>query len=189
MLAWRWSSNIEICCHNKILIFINCCCVLTLSLKHFVSPLEFKHNRMSLIKIKLWWSCWSLGELWWNLTLCGCHQYNLRHRYPTHCNLKWVSYTGYFIMFSIITNIYNKKTKGPTLMVLFTATGKLKKFFFWQLEMFDMCTTGDTAHIDTIIKFLPHKCQRGCIDILHCCNDLSLGSTSTSHQCNVTSLT
>jgi hypothetical protein len=32
-------------------------------------------------------------------------------------------------MFSIITNIYNKKTKGPTLMELFTATGKLNKFF------------------------------------------------------------
>ena len=31
-------------------------------------------------------------------------------------------------MFSVITNIYNKKTKGPTLMELFTATGKLKKF-------------------------------------------------------------
>jgi hypothetical protein len=39
------------------------------------------------------------------------------------------AYTGRFIMFSIITNIYNKKTKGPTLMELFTATGKLKKFF------------------------------------------------------------
>ena len=60
-------------------------------------------------------------------------------------------------MFSVITNIYNKKTKGPTLMELFTATGKLKKFFFfWQLEMFDVCTTGDTAHIDKIFKLLPH---------------------------------
>jgi len=29
----------------------------------------------------------------------------------------------------MITNIYNKKTKGPTLMELFTATGKVKKFF------------------------------------------------------------
>jgi hypothetical protein len=38
--------------------------------------------------------------------------------------------TGRFIMFSMITNIYNKKTKGPTLMELFTAIGKLKKFFF-----------------------------------------------------------
>jgi hypothetical protein len=32
-------------------------------------------------------------------------------------------------MFSVITRTYNKKTKGPTLMELFTATGKLKKFF------------------------------------------------------------
>jgi hypothetical protein len=31
-------------------------------------------------------------------------------------------------MFSLITNIYNKKTKGPTLMELLTATGKLKTF-------------------------------------------------------------
>jgi hypothetical protein len=36
---------------------------------------------------------------------------------------------GCFIMFCMITNIYNKKTKGPTLMEFFTATGKLKKFF------------------------------------------------------------
>jgi hypothetical protein len=54
-------------------------------------------------------------------------------------------------MFSVITNIYNKKTKRSTLMELFTPTGKLKKFF-WQLEMFDVCTTDDTAHIDTILK-------------------------------------
>ena len=33
-------------------------------------------------------------------------------------------------MFSMIINIYNKKTKGPTLLELFTATGRLKKFFF-----------------------------------------------------------
>jgi hypothetical protein len=31
-------------------------------------------------------------------------------------------------MFSVITNIYNKKTKGPILMGFFTATEKL--FFF-----------------------------------------------------------
>jgi hypothetical protein len=42
-------------------------------------------------------------------------------------------------------------------MELFTTTGKLKKFFlFLQLEMFDVCITGDTAHIDTVFKFLPH---------------------------------
>jgi hypothetical protein len=37
--------------------------------------------------------------------------------------------TGRFIMFPVITNIYNKKTKGSTVMEFFTATGKLKKFF------------------------------------------------------------
>ena len=58
-------------------------------------------------------------------------------------------------MFSVITNIYNKKTKGPTLMELFTAKGKRKKFL-WQLEMFGVCTTCETAHIDKIFNFLPH---------------------------------
>jgi hypothetical protein len=33
-------------------------------------------------------------------------------------------YTRRFIMFSVITNIYNYKTKGPISMELFTATGK-----------------------------------------------------------------
>ena len=32
-------------------------------------------------------------------------------------------------MFSVITNIYKKKTKGSTLIEFFIATGKLKKFF------------------------------------------------------------
>jgi hypothetical protein len=48
--------------------------------------------------------------------------------------------TGLFIMFSVVTNIYNKKTKGPTLMEFFTATGKLKNIFFNFLQpgMFDV---------------------------------------------------
>ena len=45
-----------------------------------------------------------------------CFQYN-------------IYYTGRFIIFSVITNICNKKTKGPTLTELFTATGKLEKHF------------------------------------------------------------
>jgi hypothetical protein len=40
-------------------------------------------------------------------------------------------------MLSVITNIYNKKTKGPTLMELFTTTENWKTFF-WQLEIFDV---------------------------------------------------
>ena len=52
-------------------------------------------------------------------------------------------------MFSVITNIYNKKTKGPTLKEFFTATGKNEKvFFFWQLEMFDVCRVTRVAHIE-----------------------------------------
>jgi hypothetical protein len=43
-----------------------------------------------------------------------------------HTNMR--GYTGRFIMFSVITNINNKKTKGPILMELFTATENLKKF-------------------------------------------------------------
>jgi hypothetical protein len=44
-------------------------------------------------------------------------------------------------------------------MELFTATGKLKKFFFLQLAIFDVCIMGDRAHIDTIFKLLPHTHQ------------------------------
>jgi hypothetical protein len=36
---------------------------------------------------------------------------------------KMQNYTGPFTMFSVITNIYNNKTKGPTLMEFFTTTG------------------------------------------------------------------
>jgi hypothetical protein len=49
---------------------------------------------------------------------------------------------------SLITNIYNKKTKGPTLMELFTDMGKLKKVFFLQLEMFDVCCVTRGEHIE-----------------------------------------
>jgi len=65
-------------------------------------------------------------------------------------------HTGCFIIFSVITNIYNKKIKGPTIMELFTATGKLKKFIFLTTIDVRCVHRGDTAHIDTIFKFLPH---------------------------------
>ena len=55
-------------------------------------------------------------------------------------------YTGRFKIFSVITNIYNKKTKGPTLMELFTATGKLKKFFFFDNYRCSMCAPRVTRH-------------------------------------------
>jgi hypothetical protein len=40
------------------------------------------------------------------------------------------THTERFIMFSVITKNYKKKTKGPTLMELLTVTGKIKKYFF-----------------------------------------------------------
>jgi hypothetical protein len=93
------------------------------------------------------------------LQLCSVHRnsftFTLAHIVLNFLNLFLSKYTGRFIMFSVITNIYNKKNKEHTLMELFTAIGKLKKFF-WQLETFDVCTTGDKAHIDMIFKFLPH---------------------------------
>ena len=49
----------------------------------------------------------------------------------------------------MITNIYNLPQWNCSQQ-------REKWFFWWQLEMFDVYTTGDTAHIDTIFKFLPH---------------------------------
>jgi len=86
--------------------------------------------------------------------------------HSANCPYSFVNlhYTGHFIMFSMITNIYNKKTKGPTLMELFTASQPQEnwKSFFWQLEMFNVYMMGDMAHIDMIFKFLPHTHQHGC---------------------------
>jgi hypothetical protein len=59
-------------------------------------------------------------------------------------------------MFSMITNIYNKKTKGPTLMELFTVTGKLKKFFFFFFYMFDVCRVSRGGYIVHLL-FLKKK--------------------------------
>jgi hypothetical protein len=53
-------------------------------------------------------------------------------------------------------------------MELFTVRGKLNNFFL-QLEMFDVCTMGDTAHIDKIFKFLQHTHQHWCIAIVSMC--------------------
>ena len=75
-------------------------------------------------------------------------------------------------MFSLITNIYNKKNQRTYLNGIVHSHRKTEKVsFLLQLEMFDVCTTGDTAHTDTISKFLPQTCQHGFVDIFHCCND------------------
>ena len=73
------------------------------------------------------WIGWSSRQLWKIRQNQPPGSINHCHRATTQLQL---INTGCFIMFSVITNIYNKKTKRPTLMELFTATGKLKKFFF-----------------------------------------------------------
>jgi hypothetical protein len=53
----------------------------------------------------------------------GCPLQTQQHSYASYddrCNVD-VKTTPKYIMFSVITNIYNKKTKGPTLMEFFTA--------------------------------------------------------------------
>ena len=64
-------------------------------------------------------------------------------------------------MSCVITNIYNKKTKGPTLMELFTATRKLKKVFDnWRCSM---CAPRVTRHTSIrYSSFMPHTRQHGC---------------------------
>ena len=47
-------------------------------------------------------------------------------------------------MSSVITDIYNKKTKGPTLMELLTATRK--PIFFWDNWRCSMSVPGVTLH-------------------------------------------
>jgi hypothetical protein len=87
-------------------------------------------------------------------------------------------------MFSVITEFFYKEPNGPTLIESCTATGQRKKFFC-QLEMFDVCTTGDTAHIDTIFMYLPHTRQHGYIDILPCCNNPCRWVSEVTWQCSV----
>jgi hypothetical protein len=64
-------------------------------------------------------------------------------------------------MFFVITNLYNKKKQRTYLNWIVHSHRETEKVF-WQLEMFDVCTT---AHIRTIFKFLSHTRQHGYIDI------------------------
>jgi hypothetical protein len=60
------------------------------------------------------------------------YSYNTNNNCRPHTWYKYYYFewnTARFIMFSVVTNIHNNKIKGPSLMELFTVTGKLKKFF------------------------------------------------------------
>jgi hypothetical protein len=90
------------------------------------------------------------------VTTFGNEFFNIKVCFISSSNFVWNTWR--FIMSSVITNIYNKKTKGPTLRELFTVTRNLKKFFFWQLEMFDVCTAGDTAHSCVVRTWISYRC-------------------------------
>jgi hypothetical protein len=70
-------------------------------------------------------------------------------------------------MFPVITNIYKKKDQITYLNGIVHSHRKPENVFI-QLEMFDVCSTIDTAYIDTIFNFMPHTRQYGFIDIPHC---------------------
>ena len=65
-------------------------------------------------------------------------------------------------MFSAITKINNKKTKGPTLMKSFTATRKLNIFLFdnW---ICSMCAPRVTRHTSIGYSSCCHKRVNMCI--------------------------
>ena len=52
------------------------------------------------------------------------------------------------------------RQKHNMLSLLHAACLKLLVFFLEELELVNVCTTGDTAHIDTIFKLLPHTHER-----------------------------
>jgi len=60
------------------------------------------------------------------------------------------NYTMHFVMISVITNIYNKKTKGPALMEMFTATGTPKKFFLTTWDVWCVHHRWHSTHIQVL---------------------------------------
>jgi hypothetical protein len=90
-------------------------------------------------------------------------------------------YAGRFKMFSLITKNYNKKTKRPTLMELFTATGKQNKIFFDNCRC-SMCAPRVTRHTSIRYSSSCHTRARQhiCIDILHCRDDPCLKARTTA---------
>ena len=114
---------------------------------HFVAPshlLKIYYNIIVTFRTRS--SKWSLCIISPHKnSVCTSHASHTCHMpHPSH-SFDHPNNTEHFTMFSVITNIYNKKTKGPTLMELFTATGKLKSLFFDNYRC-SMCAPRVTWH-------------------------------------------
>jgi len=88
--------------------------------------------------------------------ICWVRRLNKQHTW------KNLFYTVHFIMFSMTANIHNKKTKGPTLKELFTATGKLKKLFLTTRDVQCVHRRWHGTHRYDIQVLATHTCQQGC---------------------------
>ena len=75
-------------------------------------------------------------------------------------NLYIYIYTGRFIKFSVITNICNKKTKGPTLLEKVTSTGKL---IFVYNKRCSMCARQVTRHTSIRYSSSRHTHASTCV--------------------------
>jgi hypothetical protein len=80
-------------------------------------------------------------------------------------------HTGHFIMFSMITNTYSKKTRGPTLKELFTATGKLKKFFLTTTDVQCVHHGWHGTHRYDIQVLAPHASTWVHLGMDHCSSE------------------
>jgi len=103
------------------------------------------------------------SRLFWNLPLPPPKKISFSKQVTfnfVHNVALLTTYTGCFIMFSVITNIYNKKTKGPTLMELFTATGKI--IFLTTRDVWCVHHGWHRTHRFDIQVLATHTRQHGC---------------------------
>jgi hypothetical protein len=76
-------------------------------------------------------------------------------------------YTGRFIMFSVITNIYNKKTKGIYLNLIVHSHRKTEKVFFFDNYKCMMCAPWVTQHTSIRYSSSCHTCVNRSAFCLH----------------------
>jgi hypothetical protein len=114
-------------------------------------------------KVREWITTYSFADIYETTIyfekLCDwmlyCFEFLCKYLY-----IKSRKYTGRFIMFSVITNIYNKKTKGPTSMELFTATEKLNIFFLTTRDVRCVHHGWHGTHRYNIQVLAPHASAR-----------------------------